>query len=234
MTVRLTVGLILTALWLGAAALHIDHSWTSLAHLEFAKIVPLLVKYNAEVAFFWLVFGFLWLASGYFQQRADLRHNAALARRAIEQAELMAHSVESEARKFEAYQKSRIRAAQPHWEIQGFIAHREQHDINLRNIGAAASRIRVTYDPSLSLAVVLSNPILVDRGQPLIIKVLCREPRVDRFELGLEYSDALGELRRACIAVSELTVTIEHDEPSGAAAVVPELVEQAATSASAA
>jgi len=234
MAVRLTVGLILTALWFGAAALHMHGSWSSIMQFDAGRTGSLVLEYSGELAFFWLVLGYVWLVSGYFQQRADLRQNALSVRRAVEQAEAMTRKVESEAQRFEAYRESWIRAAQPHWEIQGFIAHREQHDINLRNLGAAASRIRVTCDQKLPLAIVLSNPVLVDRGQPLMIKVLCREARLDSFELALEYCDALGESRKAHIVVSELTVTLRHHEEHPAAAILGHAAQDTEASASAA
>ena len=233
MAIRASLGLILTALLVGAAALHVQGAWSTLPHVDIDRIRGLLLDYSGELAFFWLAFGYLWLVSGYYQQRAELRNAALLARRAIEQAELATRMVESQARKFEQYQAIQVRAAQPHWEIQGFIAHREQHDINLRNVGAAASRMRVISDQKLPLAIVLSNPVLVDRGQPLMIKVLCRE-RVERFELVLEYCDALGEQRRAYIAVSEMTVTIRHDEQKDAAVKLEQPLEEAHANVSAA
>lgn len=213
MAVRITLSLILTVLWIGAAALHMQNSWPELTSLDAAGLLVLVDRHSAELAFFWLVLGFLWLASGYFQQKSDLRRTERLIQRAVAQAESATRRVETEAQRFDDYQHDRLRAAQPQWEIQGFITYREQYDISLRNTGAAASKMRVTCDQKLPLAIVVSNAVLVDRGQQLTIKVLAREPQPDTFELKLEYCDALGQGRRAYITVSELTVTIRQEEP---------------------
>ena len=61
------------------------------------------------------------------------------------------------------------------------------------------------------MAVVLSNPALVDRGQHLCIKVMFPEERLDDFDFTLAYSDAGGEPRTARLAVSELEAKIEQD-----------------------
>ena len=68
--------------------------------------------------------------------------------------------------------------------------------------------LRAVWNRELPIAVLLSNTILVDRGQQLTLKVAFRDAPLAKFDLVLEYSDALDERRRAHIAVSEMTATI--------------------------
>ena len=209
---RTTIALIITALWFAVAALHAYESWSHLGRWEVAQLNELVFDNSVEVAFFLLVLGYIWLVLGYFQHRAELRQHSTDILRTAERADAALRMLEHEGQKFDAYQQKRIREAQPRWEVQGCIAHKEQHEISLTNAGAMASRIRAIWNQQLPMAVLVSNATVVERGQQLTIKVMFREARLDKFDLTLEYSDALGDLRRARVDVSEATVTIHHEE----------------------
>jgi hypothetical protein len=207
---RTAIGLIITLAWLAIAALYVHETRLGFPALELNDLGDLFIDYSNELTFFWLVLGYIWLVIGYFQQRAELRQNWRVILKTAEHAETATHKLELESQKFEDYQQSRVRAAQPRWEVQGCIAHKEQHEINIRNVGAPASSLRAVWDRELPIAVVLSNVTVVDRGQQLTIKVVFRGARLEKFDLILEYCDALGEPRRAYIAVAETTVTIQN------------------------
>lgn len=210
MALRTAIGLIITIAWFSVAALYLYEVELGLARLEINRLPDLLAENSGELAFFWLVLGYVWLVIGYLQQQAELRQNSSLIWNTAQQAEAAIRRVETESEKFENYQRSRIRAAQPHWEVRGCIAHKEQHEINIRNRGAPASTLRAVWKRELPIAVLLSNTILVDRGQQLTLKVVFRDAPLDKFDFVLEYSDALDEPRRAYIAVSEMAVTIRN------------------------
>lgn len=209
---RIAMALLVTIVWTAIAAFHAREIWPAFLRFNVNELWDILGDKGEELAFFWLVLGYLWLATGFFQQRACLRQTSRLARAAAERAEGAVQRVEAESRKLQDYQDSCIRAAQPRWEVQGCIAHKEQHEINLRNVGAAASNISAIWDRERSMAIVLSNPALVDRGQYLSIKVVFGEGLLDEFDFTLAYCDATGEPRTAHLAVSEMAATIEHQE----------------------
>lgn len=209
---RIAIALVLTIVWTAIAAFHVREIWPAFGRLNVEELWGILADKGGELAFFWLALGYLWLVIGYFQQCAGLRENSKLVHAAAERAAAAVRSVEAESKKLQDYQDSRIRAAQPRWEVQGCIAHKEQHEINLRNVGAAASNISAIWDRERSMVIVLSNPALVDRGQYLSIKVVFGEGLLDEFDFTLAYCDATGEPRTAHLAVSEMAATIEHQE----------------------
>ena len=209
---RIAIALALTVVWMSVATLYVRDIWPALAYFDTNEVWRILADKAGELAFFWLVLGYLWLVIGYFEQRADLRENFRLVHTVAERATAALRSVEAESRKLQDYTDSRIRAAQPRWEIQGCIAHKEQHEISLRNVGAAASNISAIWDRKRPMAIVLSNPALVDRGQYLGIKAMFPEERLDEFDFTLAYSDAAGEPRTARLAVSEMQAKIEQQE----------------------
>jgi hypothetical protein len=208
MAARIAFALVGTTLWIAVAVLHVRELLPSPETLKLDQLAGLLADQSAELALFWLVLGYIWLVTAYFQQRTALRDTAKLARQTAEQTQAVSARVEAESRRFQEYQKERVRAAQPVWEIQGCIAHKEQHEINMRNAGAAASSIRATWDRDLPLVVALSNPNLIDRGEQLTLKVMFKEAPLDNFGVTLEYRDALQETRKARIEVSDAAVAV--------------------------
>jgi hypothetical protein len=212
MWVRIAFGLIGSALWTAVAAFHAQEAWPALAELKAGQLTDLLARQGAELAFFWLVLGYIWLVTAYCQQRADLRQSVKLIERVAERAEEAAVKAEVESRKVQEYQVERIRSAQPLWQIQGRIAHKEQHEINLLNTGAAASSIRAMWREELPLVVAVSNSTLVNRGEQLTLKVMFRDAPLEQFDVTLEYFDGIRETRRACIAVTETAVAITHED----------------------
>ena len=214
MAVRTIIGLIITAVWCSLAALYTQGAVFGASRIEPNQLADLLAKNSGELAVFWIVVGYVWLVVGYFEQRQQHRQYSASISRATEQAGAAMHKVESETKKFEDYQQSRMRAAQPSWQVLGCMAHREQHEINIRNVGAPASTLRAIWDRDLPIIVLLSNMLIVDRGEQLIIKVAFRDARLDNFELVLEYQDALGGRHRAYVSVSGITVKMSTTSPA--------------------
>jgi hypothetical protein len=212
MRVRIAFGVIASALWTAVAAFHVQEAWPAFTELRANQLTDLLARQAAELAFFWLVLGYIWLVTAYFQQRADLRQSVQVIERVAQRAEEAATKAEVESRKIEEYQLERMRAAQPLWQIQGRIAHKEQHEINLLNTGAAASSIRAMWREELPLVVAVSNSTLVNRGEQLTLKVMFRDAPLDQFDVTLEYRDGIRETRRASIAVSETAVAITHED----------------------
>ena len=210
--VRTAFGFVSTALWIAVSAFHVSEAWPALATFNADQIADLLAAQSADIAFFWIVLGFIWLTTAHFQERAELRRVIQQLSDGMRENETARQQFEAEAQKLKDYQAQRVRAAQPIWEIQGCIAHREQHEINLRNTGAAASSIRATWRRELPLVVALSNPILVDRGEQLTLKVMFQDEPLDNFDVTLEYCDGIRETRKACIAISEAAVAITHED----------------------
>src|SRR5687767_5963782 len=106
---RTTIALIITALWFAAAALHAHQSWSHLGGWEGAQLKELVLNNSVEVAFFLLVLGYIWLAVGYFQHRAELRQHSTEIQRTAERAHAAILMLEQEGQKFDAYQQKRIR-----------------------------------------------------------------------------------------------------------------------------
>jgi hypothetical protein len=212
MAVRIVFGFVATALWIAVAAFHVQEAWPGLADVKPHQLVDFVARQGAELAFFWLVVGYIWLVTAHFQQGAHLRQTVQLIERVAQRAEKAAVRAEAESEKIQQYQVERVRAAQPLWQIQGRIAHKEQHEINLLNTGAAASSIRARWPEELPLVVALSNSTLVNRGEQLTLKVMFREAPLEKFDVTLEYCDGIRETRRACIAVSDSAVAITHQE----------------------
>jgi hypothetical protein len=212
MAVRTAIALIVTVLWIAVALIHVRGTWPTLVEFHPEQIRDFVTAQSADLAFFWLVLGYIWLVSAYFQQRTEIQETTKLIQQTARQTEAVSRRVEAESQRFHEYQNERIRAAQPVWEIQGCITHKEQHEINMRNAGAAASNIRATWDRDLPLVVALSNPNLIDRGEQLTLKVMFRDAPLEHFGVTLEYRDALQETRRAHIAVSETVVAVHHPE----------------------
>jgi hypothetical protein len=209
---RIALGVGLSALWAAAAAFYLQDAWPLLTRVSPHQLTSFVSARTSELAFFCLVFGYIWLAIGYFQQRADCRHSAALAQRASEQVEAVSLKVESETLRFQNYHDKRVRAAQPVWELQACIAHKEQHEITLLNKGAPASNIRAIWDSEKPLVVALSNPSLVNRGEQLTLKIMFVGSPLDSFEVSLQYCDAFRERRAAHVIVADAAVTVEHEE----------------------
>jgi hypothetical protein len=209
---RVALGLAVSALWAGLGAFHLQEMWPTVTRLSAQELTSLVVSRSSELALFWLVLGYVWLAIGYFQQRAESRQAASLAQRASEQAAAVSSQLEAETLRFQSYHEKRVRAAQPVWELQGCIAHKQQHEITLLNKGAPASNIRAMWDSEMPLVVALSNPGLVNRGEQLTLKIMFVGIPVETFNVRLEYCDALREKRMAHVAVEDAAVTVQHEE----------------------
>ena len=204
---------ILTAAWVVLAACYESHLWPAIAGREAAAIAQLFSAYAGDLAFFWLVLGYIWLVAALFQQSAELRQQSEYVRLAGTRAEAATRLLEGEIQNLRERETARIRAAQPRWEVQGCIAHKEQHEITLRNTGAPAFNVKAVSNAHVPIAIVLSNPALVDRGQLLTVKIMFQQQRMDEFEVPLEYLDASGELKTVRISVSHADARIEP--PSG-------------------
>lgn len=212
MAVRIVFGFVATALWIAVAAFHVQEAWPAMAQMKPEQLLDFVARQGAELAFFWLVVGYIWLVTAYFQQQATFRQSAQIMERAARRAEDAAMKAEAESRKIQEHQVKRVRAAQPLWQIQGRIAHKEQHEISLLNTGAPASSIRAMWPEELPLVVAVSNSTLVNRGEHLTLKVMFRDTPLDKFDVTLEYCDGIRETRRACIAVSDAAVAITHQD----------------------
>ncbi|MGZ5151093.1 MAG: hypothetical protein ACXWI6_13720, partial [Burkholderiales bacterium] len=181
-----------------------------------------LIRALAPIVLFWLVMGYFQLASKLRQSAAlnaqaarlvgDTEKAAALVGDLVKQAQAALHRVETEVEKLRGQEKGRLRAVQPRWEVNGRIAHEKVHEINLRNVGAAATSLSVVCDKSLQIAVILSETTFVDRGATLTIKAMFLDERRDEFELKLHYTDGANERRVAHIVVSNIEVAIKQDE----------------------
>jgi hypothetical protein len=209
---RISIALAVSALWAALGALYLQEMWPAATRLSAGDLTSLVSARSSEVAFFWLVLGYIWLATGHFQQRADSRKSASLANRALEQAAAVGSRLEAETLRFQNFHDKRVRAAQPVWEIQACIAHKQQHEITLLNKGAPASNIRAVWDSQMPLVVALSNPTLVNRGEQLTLKIMFVGTPAETFSVKLEYCDALREKRMAHVAVEDIAVTVQHDE----------------------
>lgn len=211
MTKRISAGVILTLVWFALAAVYLSEISLGFTRLSLNQLPGLVLDNRNELAFFCLVLGYIWLVVGHFHQAAELREHSSLLWSTAEQTESALQKLEIERQKFDDYRGARARAAQPHWEVQGCIAHKEQHEINLRNLGAPASSLRADWNRRMPFAVVLSNATVVDRGQQLTIKVVFRDARLEKFDLTLHYCDALGDPHRMHISVAETAVTLNTE-----------------------
>ncbi len=209
--VSVTVGALISAIWIGVGALYLHDAWAALSKLSNVTITTVLLRENEAVAFFWLALGYFWLVIGYFHQGSLIRRNWALWEKAANEAATALQIVETERHKQRDAQLTRLRAAQPRWEAIGCTAYKEQREINLRNLGAPASNLSTSKE-QLQIVVMLSNTTFVDRGQDLTIKVLFTEHAVEEFEFALEYCDAAGEQRRADVKVSAVDATVRQEE----------------------
>ena len=213
---------IVTVSWIALSSLYAYASWGRLSQLQVHEIADLVIRAIAPLVLFWL-------AMAYFQLAARVRHTESLTARAAtlvsdtekaatlvsdltQQAQSVLQRVQSEAQRLRAQEKQRMRGLQPRWEVSGRIAHEKVHEINLRNVGAAASGLNVASDKSLNMAVLLSETSLVERGGMLTVKAMFLDNRRDDFELKLQYSDGANQPRVAHIAVSNMEVTVRHDE----------------------
>jgi hypothetical protein len=142
----------------------------------------------------------------------DTEKAAALVRNLVSEAEGALHSVQSEMAKLRDEEKTRMRAVQPKWEVNGCIAHEKVHEINLRNGGAAATALSAAWDKSLPMAIILSETSVIDRGGHLTIKVMFLEQRRDELEFKLQYSDGANQARVARVQLSNMEVTIRQDD----------------------
>ena len=209
---RIAVGFFISAVWAAVAAFYLRDTLLLLPNLSLHEFGGLMFARSLELAFFLLVLGYIWLATAYFQQRAVCMQHAELAHRASEEVAAVSRKLDAECSKFQSYREKRVRAAQPRWEMQSCIAHKDQHEITVRNTGAPASNIRAIWEPELAVVVALSSPSLVDRGEQLSLKIVFVGAPLDHFAVTLEYCDALRETRRADIAVSDAIVSIKHQD----------------------
>jgi hypothetical protein len=213
---------IATAVWL---AMVIGYGYANrqlLAKLDYAGVADLVLRAAVPLAL-------LWLAVGYFRLAARLREPAVLRNHAVEAvqrnqaaadelAELLeqgrsaVRSIEAGLEKLREYDRARLRAVQPRWEIHGRIAHEKAYEINLRNSGAAASGLSASWDKSLPMAVILSETGVVDRAGYLTLKVMFLENRLDDFAVKLHYRDGANAERVAFIGVSKLDAAIRQEE----------------------
>ena len=205
------VGAVVAAVWVVVGLLYLLSVEPNLPHLSADALAALLIGQSGPVAFFCLTFGYIWLVTGYFYQRLLIRRNSALLDRAVADAASALELVERESHKQLHYQLSGIRAAQPRWEVSGCIAHRQQCEINLRNLGAPASQLSV-WTRELPVVAMLSNATFVDRGQDLTIKVIFKGPPLEDFAFTLEYCDAAGAQRSAQIEASAVGASVRQEE----------------------
>lgn len=213
---------LVTAVWVSLVSLHAYANWPVLSQLEASGWWDYVVRATAPIVV-------LWLAIGYFQLAARLRSSAALQGQAarlvaqneeasrrvselVKQAGTALTAMEAELAKLRDQERARSRAVQPRWEVNGCIAHEKVHEINLRNSGAAASGLSAAWDKSAPMAVLLSESAFVDRGAHLAIKVVFLDARLDEFQLKLQYFDGANEPRVADIAVSNMDVTLRHED----------------------
>ena len=87
MGVRIAFGVIGSALWAAVAAFHVQEAWPALAEFKANELTDFRARQSAEVAFFWLVLGYIWLVTAYFQQRADLRQSMKVMQEVMKRAE---------------------------------------------------------------------------------------------------------------------------------------------------
>ncbi|MGZ5168719.1 MAG: hypothetical protein ACXWCY_14915 [Burkholderiales bacterium] len=208
--------------WVSLVSLHAYANWPRLSQLGANALWDFLIRALAPIVLFWLVMGYFQLASKLRQSAAlnaqaarlvgDTEKAAALVGDLVKQAQAALHRVETEVEKLRGQEKGRLRAVQPRWEVNGRIAHEKVHEINLRNVGAAATSLSVVCDKSLQIAVILSETTFVDRGATLTIKAMFLDERRDEFELKLHYTDGANEPRVAHIVVSNIEVAIKQDE----------------------
>jgi hypothetical protein len=213
---------LITIAWVSLVSLHAYANWPRFSQLGANGLWDFLIRALAPIVLFWLVMGYLQLASKLRQSAAlnaqaarlvgDTEKAAALVSGLVKQAQAALHRVETEVEKLRDQEKGRLRAVQPRWEVNGRIAHEKVHEINLRNAGAAATGLSVVCDKSLPIAVILSETNFVDRGATLTIKAMFLEERRDAFELTLHYTDGANEPRVAHIVVSNIEVAIKQDE----------------------
>jgi hypothetical protein len=149
---------IVTVSWIALSLLYGYASWGRLSQLQVQEIADLVIRAIAPLVLFWL-------AMAYFQLAARVR----------------------QAQRLRVQEKQRMRGLQPRWEVSGRIAHEKVHEINLRNVGAAASGLNIASDKSLNMAVLLSETSLVERGGMLTVKAMFLD-------------------------VSNMEVTVRHDE----------------------
>ena len=208
--------------WISLVSLHAYATWPRLTRLEMNGLVDFVLRALAPVVLLWLVIG-------YFQLGARLRRSdafevhagelvqqteeaAVLVKKLVDDAQAALQRVESQIQKLRRDEQSRMRAVQPRWELNGRIAHEKTHEINLRNAGAAATDLRVSWDKTIPMAVILSETNLVDRGGTLTIKAMFLEQRRDSFEVKLDYSDGVNQRRAARIVVVDTEVKVSQDE----------------------
>lgn len=207
----IVIGILITVAWFCLAALYAHERWPSLARLETATLKEWASREAVTIAFFWLALGYFWIVIGHFNNRSLIRRNSALIKEALSKSSAAMQMVETESHKQRHYQLTRVRAAQPRWEVMGCMAHPEQLEIHLRNVGAAASDLAV-WKKDLPIVVMLSNATFVDRGQGLTIKVMFTSRPLEKFALTLEYCDAAGTQRTAQIKTSAVGATVEQEE----------------------
>lgn len=205
------LGTILSAIWITLGVLYLRENWPTLPQLSPDQVFEILLAESGAVAFFWLCLGHIWLVVGYFYQGGLIRRNSALLDKALTDAARALQLVETESHKQRHYQRSRVRAAQPRWEVIGCIAYKELCEINLRNLGAPASNLSI-WVKDLPIVAMLSNATFVDRGHDLTIKVIFKTSPLEEFDFTLEYCDAAGEQRTAQVQASAVGATIRQEE----------------------
>ena len=205
------VGALVSVVWTVVGLLYLSTSGPQLPNLSPAALRDLLAKEAGAIAFFWLALGYIWLVVGYFYQQSLIRRNSTALNKAVSNAAAALELVEQESHKQRHYQLSRIRAAQPRWEVAGCIAHRGQTEISLRNLGAPASQLSI-WTRDLPVVAMLSTATFVDRGQDLTIKVVFKAATLEEFEFALEYRDSAGAERVAQVLVSTTGITVRQEE----------------------
>lgn len=208
---RILFGVAITIIWVLISAVYLRDSWPATAGLEAGAIKQWAVRHGESLILFWLVLGYFWIVMGYFHNAALIRRNTVQIEEALKTASAALQVVETESHKQRHYQLTRMRAAQPRWEVSGCMAHADQLEINLRNTGAAAADLSI-WKKDLPLVAMLSNATFVDRGDALTIKVLFTSAPIENFVLTLEYCDAAGAQRTAQIQASTVGAIIQQEE----------------------
>lgn len=209
--VRFAIAIAITVIWVAIAVLYFRDSWPATTRFEADTIREWARIHGESLILFWLVLGYFWIVIGHFHNAASIRRYELRVDEAFNAASSALQLIEAESHKQRHYQLTRIRAAQPRWEVSGCLAHADQLQINLRNTGAAAADLSI-WKKDLPLVAMLSNTTFVDRGEGLTIKVVFTSAPIDKFALTLEYCDAAGAQRTARIQASSVGATIEQEE----------------------
>ncbi|MES2564501.1 MAG: hypothetical protein V4637_17530 [Pseudomonadota bacterium] len=205
---RILFGVAITVIWVLISAVYLRDSWPTTARFEADAIKQWAVRHGESLILFWLVLGYFWIVIGYFHNAALIRRNTVQIEESLKTASAALQVVETESHKQRHYQLTRVRAAQPRWEVSGCMAHGDQLEVNLRNTGAPAADLSI-WKKDLPL---VSNTTFVDRGDGWTIKVVFTSAPIENFVLTLEYCDAAGAQRTAQIQASTVGAIIQQEE----------------------